>query len=55
MNIRFRRWLRDERVQQVIVKIGIALFAAGWIVACVFWHPILAWIWCVVLKRTEGC
>lgn len=52
---RFRRWLADERVQARIVKILIALFAAGWMVVCVFWHPILWWIWCVVLKQMEGC
>lgn len=37
--------------QEMLTKVLIALIALVMVLGCVFWHPILYWIWCNIFQR----
>lgn len=41
--------------QEQLTNAFIAVVSLSMIIGCIFWHPILVFVWCVVLHRTEGC
>lgn len=40
-----------ETVSKEITDLCIALIALAMMAAFIFWHPILSWIWCELLRR----